>query len=339
MKKSTLTIFTVMTICVLLLSGIWIYFQKTLDRVEQGDVETSNIYKKHYMIILDDGSMLWQSILAYAQKEAEQEVYLEPMTLGENEDYSQADCLRISIASQVDGIILRPDGTEEVSGLINEAAEQGIPVVAVLEDDPESKRISFVGSNSYQMADAYAQQAQRFLKNDKTEIMVLMDSQSQDSGSNLIYSQIVRALEEIKQEGQSITVTPYNIQDSGKFSAEEAIRDVFLNQDTLPDILICMDEVNTECAYQALVDYNLVGQINIIGFYYSDLILNAVQKGTIPATIAVNPEEIGRYSIDALEEYFTLGYASDYYSVGLNSITEENVSEYVDEESTKETEE
>jgi ribose transport system substrate-binding protein len=282
------------------------------------------------MITDEDRSELWQSVYESAQEEAvDADAYLELMQPGENEDYSQADYFRIAIASQADGIILQPDGSEEVRSLIEEATQDGIPVVTVLEDDSDSSRISFVGLNSYQMGEAYAEQALHYLKEENTEIMVLMNSASRDSGTNLIYSQIVRTLEQKKESSQTVSITPYTIEDTGEFTTEEAIRDIFLNQETLPDILICMDEVNTECAYQALLDYNKVGETDIIGFYYSDQILDAVQKGSIAATIALNSEEIGRYSVNALEEYFRLGYASNYYSVGLNVITQENAAAFI----------
>ena len=31
-------------------------------------------------------------------------------------------------------------------------------------------------------------------------------------------------------------------------------------------MLVCMDEVVTECVYQALVDYNQVGNVDVVGF-------------------------------------------------------------------------
>jgi ribose transport system substrate-binding protein len=319
---------------VLLLSGTWIYFQKTLEQVELEGSGKNKVYKKHYIMIADeDRTMLWRSIYESARAEAgEADAYLELMQPGENDNYSQADCLRIGIACKPDGIILEPDGSQEVRELIEEAALQEIPVVTVLEDDSDSRRISFVGLNSYQLGEAYGDQALALLGEEDTQIMVLMNAESRDSGSNLAYSQIVRTIEQRKDDAQNVTITAYEIENSGEFTSEEAIRDIFLNQETLPDILICMDEVNTECAYQALVDYNKVGDIEIIGYYYSDLILSALQRGILPATIALDSEEIGRYSIDALEEYVTLGYASNYYSVGLNVITPDNVSSFVTDE-------
>lgn len=335
MKKSTWIIFFILSGCVLMLSCIWIYFQKNLEKVDPEEYGKNTVYDRHYILIADEeNSVLWDSIYESANLEASQTgVYLERIQPDDYEDYSQADCLEIAIASLVDGIILKPDGSEEVRELIDEAVTGGIPVVTVLEDDSDSQRISFVGLNSYQMGDAYSELALKFLNDSVTEIMVLVDSSSRNSANNLVYSQIVKVLEQRKRPEQTVYMTPYTIDSSTDFDSEEVIRDIFVNSDKLPDIIICMDEVVTECAYQALIDYNKVGDIDIIGFYYSSLILDAVYKGIIPATIALDTEEIGRYSINALEEYVQLGYTSNYYSVGLNIITSENADSFLEEES------
>jgi ribose transport system substrate-binding protein len=301
-----------------------------MEQIDLEETRKMRTYKKHYVLIADEkDSMLWQSVYEAALQEAAScDAYLELIQPDDNEEYTLVDRLQISIASQVDGIILRPDGTAEVRALIDEAVEGGIPVVTILSDDSASLRTSFVGLNSYQMGDAYTAQALQFLNPDTTEIMLLVDSENQDSGANLIYSQIVKQMEQEKTAQQTVNVTAYPVDSSTDFNMEEVIRDIFVNGTTLPDVMICLNEVVTECAYQALLDYNEVGNTSIIGFYYSDLILDAIKKGTIPATIALNPEEIGTYSISALEDYLSLGYASDYYSVGMTVITSENVSSF-----------
>lgn len=54
-----------------------------------------------------------------------------------------------------------------------------------------------------------------------------------------------------------------------QFDTEEAIRIVFQSQEGPPEILVCLDEVTTECAYQAMIDYNVVGEVDIVGSYTS----------------------------------------------------------------------
>lgn len=309
MKKSTLTVFFIMVGCMLFLSGIWIYFQKKLDQVDLGEGEGASSYAKHYLMISgEENTLMWDSIY---------------------ESASQADYLRIGIASQVDGIILEADGSDEEQELIQEASDADIPVVTVLTDDSSSTRISFVGLNSYQLGNAYTEQILGLLKeHENTQVLLLSNSQSKTPETNLIYYQIKKELEEKKKDYQTVKISEYNIDSSSGFDTEEFVRDIFVSEENLPDVLVCMDEVVTECVYQALVDYNQVGNVDVVGFYYSDVILDGISKGIISSAIALDMDEIGRYSVNALEEFSSLGHTSNYYSVGQHVITRSNVGTY-----------
>ncbi|MCC8138127.1 MAG: substrate-binding domain-containing protein [Clostridiales bacterium] len=331
MKKSSLIITIILIFCVLLLSFTWSHFQSSLDALDLPDTSTAESYDRHYVLIPDtENSILWQAIFESADQEAaKNSAYLELLSQDAGSSYTKADYLRILIASQVDGIILKPDGTDEVRELISEAVSDGIPVVTVLEDDSDSDRISYVGLNSYQLADTYTELSLSCLDGADGEIMILLDSESVNPIQSLAAAQLTRYIEQEKADEQDVTVSLYYLESSTDFDYEEGIRELFINRSPLPDVLICMDEVLTECAYQALIDYNEVGSTDIIGFYYSDQILEAIEKGIIPATLAVDTKEVGSYCIDALNEYHTLDHTSSYYSVDLSLITQNNVADYL----------
>ncbi|MCC8067233.1 MAG: substrate-binding domain-containing protein [Clostridiales bacterium] len=333
MKKTSLTITIILIFCVLVLSIVWSYFRNSLDSLDLPDTSASEAYDRHYVLIPDEeNSVLWQAIYESAVQEAnENSAYLELLDQSSGISYTTADYLRILIASQVDGIILKPDGTDEVRELIDKAVEKDIPVVTVLEDDSDSQRISYVGLNSYQLADTYLELVLSLLDQDGGEIMILLDSESVNPIQTLAASQFTGSIEQQKDSGQEVNVSLYYLENSADFDSEEGIRELFVNYSPLPDILICMDEILTECAYQALIDYNEVGSTDIIGFYYSDQILEAIEKEIIPVTLVVDTSDVGTCCIDALTEYHTLGHTSSYYSVGLSLITEENVADYFSE--------
>lgn len=331
MKKFTLTVFCILAGCIFFLSGIWIYFQKSLDRVELGEGEHVASYQRHYLMISNDKDTgMWQSVYESASKEAEEkDAYVELLSPEQMNGYSQADCLKIGIASQVDGIILEADGSKEEQHLINEALKGGIPVVTVMTDDTATGRISFVGLNSYQTGSAYTEQISGMLKaQGTTSVMFLSTSSSKTQETNLVYSQVKKELEAQKKAGQSVDLTEYCVDSSADFDTEEFVRDMFVNDENLPDVLVCMDEVVTECVYQALIDYNQVGNVKVIGFYYSDVILDAIDKEIISSAIALDMDEIGRYSVNALDEYLSLGHSNNYYSVNQHVITKENTKDY-----------
>ncbi len=104
------------------------------------------------------------------------------------------------------------------------------------------------------------------------------------------------------------------------FSAEEKIRNIFLEKENLPDVMLCANSVYTRCAYQAVVDYNLVGQIQIVGYFSNDTILDAVDKQVIFSTISVDTTEMGKLGIQALYEYNNMGYTNSYLPIGIEVV-------------------
>ena len=127
---------------------------------------------------------MWDSIYESASQAAKDaDAYLELIEPGHDSNYSQADYLRIGIASQVDGIILEADGSEEEQELIQEASDADIPVVTVLTDDSSSARISFIGLNSYQLGNAYTEQILGLLKeHENTQVTSFVKFPVQDTG-------------------------------------------------------------------------------------------------------------------------------------------------------------
>ncbi len=97
----------------------------------------------------------------------------------------------------------------------------------------------------------------------------------------------------------------------------------------LPDIFICLDELKTTCVYQAMVDYNRVGQVGILGYYDSETILNAIDRNVIAATISVETKQMGRYCLEALEDYLQYGNTNQYYMADVTLIDKSNVADYI----------
>lgn len=338
MKKTWIPISAGVLICILLMAGMWIYYRASTREIDLREVGTQENYDRHYVLIADDtGTSLWTKVYESAQQEAMGTgAYLELLDTNVMNDYTAEDYLRISIASKVDGIIMRPGGSPRIRELISEAARDGIPVVTALEDDSESERISFVGINSYQMGTAYGEEILKLLPEGHTDVLILVNANTRDTGTSLVLSQITSVVREQAGPGRTVEIAPYDINISENFDSDEAIRDIFVNRGAIPDVLVCLDEVITECAYQAVVDYNQVGNVDVIGYYTSDTILDAIKRGTIATTVTFSTEEIGRYSVDALNEYHSLGHVSNYFNVGLQVVNSDNVDDFLPQEETQE---
>lgn len=333
MKKSIIPVIAVLVILVLITAGGWGFYRHIVRDMQTGEIDSGEKYLYHYVLIADNiSSPLWQAIYESAKKEAtEHNAYLEYVGGDMVSEYTTKDYLEIGIASKVNGIIVEPNGDPEVERLINKASANNIPVVTVMEDASNTKRKSFIGVNSFQLGQEYGEIICRTMTENTKKILVLINGDIEDPSKNLTFSQIKSEIKEKSPYGSQVEIEALRINSGNTFESEEAIRDVFLDSQAIPDILVCLDEIDTKCAYQALIDYNKVGQMDIIGYYPTQSFLNAISRGTTSAAFELDTEQVGRYSVEALQEYREMGYVSEYFSVDLELITKENVADYMEE--------
>lgn len=300
------------------------YYGKVMKNSGVSEDELNHVCKYHYEMIVDSRNpTFWNVVYQNACEEARKhDAVLELKGIENGEDYNKADYMDMSIAAQVDGIILEYNGEEGLQEKIDEAVNRGIPVVTIVNDAPQSLRQSFVGINDYQLGSEYGRQVAELVDAGTGRVLVLLNRE-QDLGQNQLYAQIYSAVEQASGNHR-IKIQSQNIMYRSLFDTEEAVRSIFQSKEGPPEILVCLDEATTECAYQAMIDYNMVGEVKIIGYYTSKTIMEAVNKELIPVTLSMDETQIGTYSIEALTEYWEVGRANSYYTVDLNVITRDS---------------
>lgn len=324
-----------------------VYFTVKMKQVSEADVGTYEVYDLHYAFIADNTEKeFWNEVYAAAVEEGEKEnAYVERLGENLNVNYQMEDLLRIANNSSVDGIIFCGEDNEETVKLINEAVHKGIAVVSLRQDIEDSERQCFVGVNSYDLGLEYGKQILEIVDAEQrqdteadvsedgsvyvkgqqgySKICILADDTISESKQNLITFAIKDCFSEAGQEESLLEMEIRKIDTSDAFSAEEAIRDIFVDSQNLPDIMVCLNSVYTQCAYQAAVDYNQVGEVKILGYYSTDAILDAVEKGIIYSTVQIDTQEMGIQCIRALTEYHESGYTSSYVPISTQVIGSE----------------
>lgn len=87
--------------------------------------------------------------------------------------------------------------------------------------------------------------------------------------------------------------------------------------------IVFTDNNDTIAGTQALIDLNLVGRVQIIGFGSDAQIDEYIQKGIISASLVVNPELIGYQAVESLVELCASGYTSTSVDTGIDILTRE----------------
>lgn len=318
----------VISICTVIFRSYVREFHKVTDKEK---------YDQYYVMITEDRkSDFWQSVYRGAYERGQEEnIYVDLLGEHLSQEYSREDLMRIAMTSGVDGIFVESDESDEMLQMIDEAVDRGIPVVTLYGDNTHSERCSFVGVGSYNLGREYGRQV---LKLDATQeipdvldVAVLVNAHALNSAQNIVCSGIQDTLEQEKQQGPEIELSLITVDDTNTFSVEESIRDIFMEK-KLPDIIICLNELNTTCVYQAVVDYNCVGEVSILGYYDTDTILKAIERNVINATISIDTEQMGAFCVDALREYYRYGYTSQYFTADVTIIDQNNVGEYLTEQ-------
>ena len=289
-----------------------------------------NTYDNYYVIITDNRDTdYWQSIYEGALEEAaKSNSYVELMGNNIEDDISKEDMIRIAINSDVSGIIIEADESYRTVNLLKEADAKGIPVVTVSEDNVETKRKSFIGVSGYNLGKVYGEEICKYVREkgmSKCKVMVLID-EDLANGTQSIISTAIREQVEDEDMSKHIEITNRAINNEKEYSAEEEIRDIFVGQDDIPDVIVCLSEKNTLCVEQTVVDYTKVGEVEIFGYYTSPTIENAISKNIIRSTIVIDTKQMGRYSVAALDEYRQSGYVSELYFIDVSLVTADDVS-------------
>lgn len=293
------------------------------------DGQEHRSFGQHYALITDsDDDYFWDSVYKGAlEKGQKNDIYVEKFGKDLPLENSVNDLLKMAIAAKVDGIILQAAENSETIGLIDRAVEEGIPVVTVLDDAYTSGRQCFIGINNYSFGKKYGEQILEVADGGTHTAMVLLDAEGgeySDNSQNTILSGIHKAL-----EGSGIELQTFSIDRQSAFSSEEAIRDIMMGEANLPEVIVCLNTVDTICAYQAVVDLNKVGEVRIIGYYNSDTVLTAIKKKIIHSTIVINTEQMGAYCVEALRQYIETGSVSEYILINSKLISEEDVDNYI----------
>ncbi len=331
-KKNYILIIGIILFILTVTAGSLVFFKIQTTKMTKviSDDEFEEYDKYYVMITNDKTSEFWKTVYEGARKEGQNnDIYVELLGTNLSAEYSRDELMEIAIRAKVDGIIVEADESPKMTELINEAAEQEIPVVTVLGDNTAAQRKSFIGAASYNLGREYGRQVIELCGNESKNVLILLSGSVDGPSQTVLLSGIQETIDsEMSEEGIAF-IDIKVVDDESTFSAEESIRDIFMNSEQLPDIMICLDEQSAACVYQAVVDYNKVGEVSIIGYYDSPTILRAIERKVVHSTISIDARQMGRFCVEALNEYNETGYVSEYFSVDVTVIDSGNVVDYM----------
>ena len=89
--------------------------------------------------------------------------------------------------------------------------------------------------------------------------------------------------------------------------------------------IIFTDSNDTIAAAQTLIDLNMVGRMQVIGFGRDPGVLENIRKGIIACSLTINPERIGYEAVRSLAALRKTGYTSTSIDTGIEIVDRESL--------------
>lgn len=202
--------------------------------------------------------------------------------------------LQQAVSQKPSGILLAAATPEVFREPINAAVQQGIPVICIDADSPESNRILFIGTDNFRAGQESGRRMGELLKG-KGNVVVLTVLGQFNLGERL------RGVEEAMKKFPGIKIAK-TIDDKGDpLIAFDAISNLLQSKDK-PDGIIGLEASGGAGAADALHRLDLTGKIPIVAFDKDPETLDWIQRGAITATVVQKPYVMAYYGLKFLDD-------------------------------------
>jgi len=201
---------------------------------------------------------------------------------------------RQAVEDQPTGICLSAARPEIFKDQIDKAIAAGIPVICVDADSPDSKRLSYVGTDNIRAGhEAVGQMAKLLSGGGKIAVVSIpgqinLDDRVAGVAEALPNYPAIKLVEIVDGKGDV------------KVAAEQ-IFDLLKGKDKI-DGIICLEASGGEGAAEALHALNLEGKMPIVAFDADPKTLDLIDQGVIAATIAQKPYVMSYYALKLLDD-------------------------------------
>jgi len=192
------------------------------------------------------------------------------------------------------GILVSVSDPKIFKDPIDHAIMQGIPVICIDADAPDSKRVLFIGTDNFRAGEESGKRMATLLGGQGRVVVVTLPGQHNSE-------ERVRGLNEAlkKYPGIQITQTIDDKGDSGV--AADAISALLIKKEKI-DGIICLEASGGEGSADALHRLDMTGKIKIVAFDKNPQTLDAIDRQWITATVVQKPYVMAFYGVRFLDD-------------------------------------
>jgi ribose transport system substrate-binding protein len=192
------------------------------------------------------------------------------------------------------GILVSAADPEVMRDAIDSAIAAGIPVITIDADSPKSKRLTFIGTNNYQVGQMGGEVLAKELNGKGTVVMYSIANQENIAERLEGYRRVLARYPGIKVE-QVIDIAgdPNKAFDATKAMVEKG--------KGVPDAFVCLEALSCREVADVLDRGGVKGKV-VIGMDTTEGTMTWMQKGAIRATIAQKPYTMAYFGVRLLDD-------------------------------------
>lgn len=228
--------------------------------------------------------------------------------------------LEMASYTGIDGVVVCPYLDDDLARRqLGKLSAENIPVVLINHNVVNEQPWPFIGTNNFEIGRRMGMIAKR--NNDEVRPVLVFSDKSPGiySDRELVEMGLTASLRTVLASTIMTMKTTLNPLD-----AEEIIQGLFRSESRI-NTVIFTDASDTIAAAHALIDMNLVGQVQIIGFGNDPVILENIRKGIIAGSIVINPERMGYEAVRSLISLCSSGYTSTSTDTGISIIDRDSL--------------
>jgi len=277
-------------------TGMFYYGYKTF-YVDKETVETTH-YTDHYVLISEEmGNDYWALIEEGAQQVAAENsgMYLDLIAPEKADNDQLLRLLDRTISMGVDGIITQGVAGERFVELVQKGTERGIPILTIDSDVQGSERMAYIGTDNFLAGQLVAQSIIE-QTTDQQFIGIVMGR-----ADSINQRERLAGLKEGIQSNEQIQIVGSMDSNITRIGAAQATYSLIKKY---PEIttLVGMSALDGIGMVDGLGEIAPNKEVYITAFDVLPETLTLIDNGEIAATIAQDPEEMGRRAMDVMLE-------------------------------------
>jgi ribose transport system substrate-binding protein len=206
----------------------------------------------------------------------------------------EVDSFLKAVALHPAGIMVSVSRPDIFKGPIDAAIQQGIPVITVDSDAPDSKRVLFVGTDNFRAGQESGRRMATILKGQGSVVVVAVPGQ-------LNTDERLRGVNDALQKSPGIKIIQ-TIDDKGDPRQAYDGISAILAKKTKVDGVICLEASGGAGVADALHRVDMEGKIAIVSFDNDPETLDWISRGAINATVAQKPYIMAYYGLKFLDD-------------------------------------